>query len=89
MKINLTGDEFGDIEHIADPEKEGDMNYGIIVALCNVATDKDRAVHKLKHCFYLMTKNHVDFDDLLRMKLVQEDEIIEELEKLDFPMVLA
>ena len=42
LKINLTGDEFGDVEHIADPEKEGNMNYGIIIALCAVAIDEHR-----------------------------------------------
>ena len=35
----------------------------------------------------MLTKNHVELDDLQRMKQAQEDEVMEELEKLGLPFV--
>ena len=89
LKIHLSSDDFGDVEHTCDPDKGGEMDYGILVALSTLATDTNRAVARMKNCFELIHKHDISYEEAFkkRGKTQSEDETVETLESLGIPMV--
>ena len=78
----------GDIEHVADPDHTGDMNYGLLIALASVTTDTERALGRMRICLKLMHTLEISYEDVFPSKSTfTVDEIVEKFESLGVPLV--
>jgi len=87
LKISLNSDELGDLEHVADPDRKGLMDFGVLVALATITIDTDRAVARMKNCVSIMAANKIEYDKAFSEKKLSEDAVVKAFESLNVPIV--
>ena len=87
LKVPLSSDELGDIEHVADPDRRDNMDFGLLISLSTITIDVERAITRMKNCLKLMRDSEIDYEKSFEEKSLSLDETVKVFESFGLPIV--